>query len=239
MDLRNKVVLITGASMGIGLATARRLSAEGARVVLSARSVDRLNALAAELHAAGREALVVAADLRDEAQARKLVEAAWGWHDRLDVLVNNAGQAAAGTVATFRIEDLRQILDLNVIAPVAAIQAVVPKMRAAGGGVIVNVSSMVTKMTLPGLAAYAATKAALNMLSATARVELAGDNIRVLTVFPRMTATDFGKNSLGDPAVRARQRNAAPSNVVVDSADHVAGRIVQAVLDETAEQYMD
>ena len=239
MDLRNKVVLITGASMGIGEATARRFAAEGARVVLVARSVDRLNAMADELHAAGHEALVLAADLGDEAQARKMVETAWSWHDRLDVLVNNAGQAAAGTVATFRIDDLRQILDLNVIAPVAAMQAVVPKMRAAGGGVIVNVSSMVTKMTLPGLAAYASTKAALNMLSATARVELAGDNIRVLTVFPRMTATDFGRNSLGDPAVRARQRNAVPAHVVVDSADHVAGRILQAVLDETAEQYME
>ena len=239
MDIRDKVVLITGASMGIGHATARLFSAEGALVVLAARSVDRLNALADELRAAGREALVLAVDLRDEAQARRMVETAYDWRGRLDILVNNAGQAAAGTVASFRVDDLRQILDLNVVAPVAAIQAAVPRMRAAGGGLIVNVSSMVTKMTLPGLAAYAATKAALNMLSATARVELAGDNIRVLTVFPRMTATDFGRNSLGDPAMRARQRTAVPAHVTVDSADHVAGRILLAVRDETAEQYMD
>jgi len=239
MDVRDKVVLITGASMGIGAAVARLFAAEGARVVLAGRSVDRLAGLADELRAAGGQALVLPGDLRLEAQARQLVQAAFDGYGRVDVLINNAGQAASGTVATFRMDDFRQILDLNVIAPVAAIQAVVPGMRAAGGGVIVNVSSMVTKMTLPGLAAYAATKAALNMLSATARVELAGDNIRVLTVFPRLTATDFGANSLGDPVMRARQRSATPSNVVVDSAEHVARRILLAVRDEVAEQYME
>ncbi|HVO76796.1 MAG TPA: SDR family oxidoreductase, partial [Candidatus Bathyarchaeia archaeon] len=88
------------------------------------------------------------------------------------------------------------------------------------------------------LGAYAATKAALNLISNTARVELASDNIRVITVYPRMTATDFGKNSLGNRRVREGQRSAAP-NVVIDTPEHVAGKILEAAQKETIDQYMD
>ena len=94
-------------------------------------------------------------------------------------------------------------------------------------------------MHIPGLAAYAATKTALNMLSETARVELAPANIRVITVYPRMTATDFGKNSLGDRATRQSQREGAPANIVVDSPEYVVEKILAAARHEPAEQYMD
>ena len=110
-------------------------------------------------------------------------------------------------------------------------------MRQGGGGLIINISSGVSKMRLPGLGAYAATKAALNMLSDTARVELAPDNIRVITVYPRMTATDFGKNSLGN-----QQSTHGPANgpaPTVDSAEHVAGRILAAAQAEPEEQFME
>ena len=115
-------------------------------------------------------------------------------------------------------------------------QAVIPVMREHGGGLIINVSSMVSKMHIPGLAAYAATKAALNMLSDTARFELAQESIRVITVFPRTTATDFGKHSLrGNPELRRRQREGTP--VPVDTAEYVAERIYKAVVEEPVEQY--
>jgi short-subunit dehydrogenase len=126
-----------------------------------------------------------------------------------------------------------------MFGPIYAIQAGVPKMRANGGGLILNVSSMVSKMHIPGLGGYASTKAALNMLSDTARGELAADNIRVITVYPRMTATDFGRNSLGNRQTRQQQRGNTAPGVVVDTPEYVAEKILEAIQKEPAEQFMD
>jgi len=237
MDISGKVVLITGASAGIGLATARRFAQEGARLALVARTEHLLARLADELRAQGAEVLVVPADLRDPAQVAHAVTETVRQYGRLDILINNAGQAAVGTVADLNLEDFRQIVDLNVYAPVLAMQAAIPVMREHGGGLIINVSSMVSKMRIPSLGAYAATKAALNMLSATARGELAADNIRVITVYPRMTTTEFSKHSLGDRAHHQRQH--ANPNVPTDTAEHVADRILAAAINEPEEQYME
>lgn len=239
MDILGKVSIITGASGGIDLATARRFAAEGAKVVLAARSTDKLTAVAEEFRRQGHEALPVPTDMRNPVAVEQLIERTFQHYGRIDLLINNAGQSAAGTVAEMKVDDFRKILDLNVLGVLYAMQAVVPKMRQGGGGVIINVSSMVSKMHIPGLAAYAATKAALNMLTETARLELAPENIRVITVYPRMTATDFGKNSLGDLQVRQRQRAGASGSTVVDSPEFVAGKILEAVRKEPAEQYMD
>jgi short-subunit dehydrogenase len=239
MELRDKVVLITGASAGIGLSTARSLAAAGAKVALAARSTDKLIQLAEELRTQGHAALVVTTDMRNQAEAAQLVETTVQHYGQLDVLINNAGQAIAGTVAEVDVDQLRQVVDLNVFGPVYAMQASVPKMRAHGGGIIINVSSMVSKMNIPGLGGYAATKAALNMLSDTARGELAPDNIRVITVYPRMTATDFGRNSLGNRQVRQQQRVSAAPGVVIDTPEYVAGKILEAIQKEPAEQFMD
>src|SRR5512143_644879 len=126
-----------------------------------------------------------------------------------------------------------------MVGPIHPMQTTVPKMRAQGGGIIINISSMVSKMHIPGLGGYASTKAALSMLSDTARGELASDNIRVITVYPRMTATDFGRNSLGNRQVRQQQRANATPGVVVDTPEYVAGKILEAVQKEPAEQFMD
>lgn len=238
MDIKGKVTIITGASAGIGLATARRFAAEGARVALVARSSDKIEVLARELRGEGLEALPVTADMRSRDSVNRMVERVHDHYKRLDILINNAGQAAAGMVADMSMEDFQKIIELNVYGPVYAIQAAVPKMREGGGGLIINVSSMVSKMQIPALGAYAATKAALNLISNTARVELASDNIRVITVYPRMTATDFGKNSLGSQRMRQRQRSNAPE-VVIDSPEHVAGKILEAAQREVLEQFMD
>lgn len=239
MELKDKVVLITGASAGIGLATARRLAQAGAKVALAARSTDKLTQLAEELRRDGHETLVVSTDMRKQAEVVQLVETTVEHYSQLDVLINNAGQAVAGTVADVDAELYRQVIELNMFGPLYAIQASVPKMREHGGGIIINVSSMVSKMHIPGLGGYASTKAALNMLSDTARGELAPDNIRVMTVYPRMTATDFGRNSLGNRPMREQQRANAAPGMVIDSPEYVAEKILEAIQKEPAEQFMD
>lgn len=237
MDIRDKIVLITGASAGIGLATAHRFATAGAKLALVARSVDALNHLAEELQRQGGDAIALPADVSNPKQVQQVIEETVRHFGRLDVVINNAGQAAAGTIADLDPDDFRKILDLNVFGPLAAMQAVIPIMREQGGGLIINVSSMVSKMHIPGLAAYAATKAALNMLSDTARVELASEHIRVITIYPRLTATDFGKNSLGNQRVRQQQRQGSP--IPVDTPELVAEKILAAALHEPDEQYMD
>ena len=241
MDVNGKSAIITGASEGIGRATAQVFADAGAKVVLVARSREKLESLAQELRAQKHEALVLPADMRDCAAVQKMVDQAFEHFGRIDILINNAGQSAAGPVATIALTHFRAIMELNVYGALYALQAVVPKMRQGGGGVILNISSMVSKLKLPGLGTYAATKAALNLLSATARVELAAENIRVITVFPRTTETDFGKHAAGDLELRARQRSAATwrANVVVDSAEYVAKKILEAAQTEPEEIYMD
>jgi short-subunit dehydrogenase len=240
MDIKGKVAIITGASAGIGLATARRFAAGETKLVLVARSTDRMQSLAEELRKQGREVFACPTDMCDMDAVRRMIAEANEHYGRIDILINNAGQAVAGTVEELDHENFQKILDLNVWGPLHAMQAVIPLMRKSGGGLIINVSSMVTKMFLPGLGGYAASKAALNMLSGTARAELAPDNIRVITMFPRMTSTDFGKNSLGNSQMRQRQRDSgARPNVVVDTAEQVAEKILEAAQKEPAEQYME
>ncbi len=239
MEIRGKVVIITGASEGIGRAAAQRFAAAGAVVVPVARSADRLNALGEELRGLGHEAFPIACDMRDRDAVNRMVEQVYTTCGRIDILINNAGQSAAGTVAEVNPEDFRKIVELNVYGPVYALQAAVPKMRLGGGGLIINVSSMVSKMRIPGLGTYAATKAALNVLSDTARVELAADKVRVITMYPRMTATDFGRHSLGDQRMRQHQRASTSPAAVVDTPDEVAEMILKAAREEPEEQYMD
>jgi short-subunit dehydrogenase len=185
--LAGRVVVVTGASAGIGEATARLAAKHGARLVLAARRTDRLEALAAGLG----EAVTVQTDMRDPVQIQRMADRAVSAYGTVDVLVNNAGQGLHVPVEQIRLEDLTAVTELNVYGPLLAMQAVIPLMRAAGGGHIVNVSSGTTLMTPTGTAGYAATKAALNMLSAAARAELAGDGIVVSTVYPFVTVTEF------------------------------------------------
>lgn len=231
MDIQDRVVIITGASMGIGAATARAFVAAGAKVVLAARSVEPLAALEAEL---GHErALAVPTDITDRAQVEALVRRALERFGAIDILVNNAGVGMSGPVATLRPELFQEIFAINVVGPLYAMQAAIPHLRKPGGGLIINVSSMVSKLPIPTIGGYRATKTALDALSANARIELARDHIRVITVLPGQTDTDFFKNSRGSTRRAGYQPRRA------DPPELVAQRIVAGARHEPREVFMN
>ncbi len=158
MQVSGSITIITGASAGIGLATARLFAAQGARVALASRSAQTLATLAGELPGS----FAIPTDMRDGTSIRQMVEAVRLYYGRIDLLINNAGQALYSPVEQINLDDYRQIMELNLYGPLLAMQAVIPVMREQGGGMIVNISSNVSKMYIPGLAAYASTKYALN-----------------------------------------------------------------------------
>lgn len=213
--------------MGIGEAIARELGRAGAKVVLAARSKDKLDALAKEIPGA----LVVPTDMVDADAIKALVAKTVEAFGRIDILINNAGQGMRAPLESIDIGDYRSIIELNVIAPLVAMQEVIPHMRAQGGGMILNISSMVSKMYFPNLSAYASTKYALNALTLTARQELQGAHIVVSAFHPRMTATDFGKNARGEKY----ESSAGRPGMTAESAEDVAKAILVQLESEEAE----
>lgn len=187
MDIENSVIVITGASSGIGAATARAAARAGARLVLAARREDRVRALADELD----RAVAVRCDVTDPTQVGALVQAALDAFGRVDVLVNNAGQGLQATTEQISLADFRAVLDLNLVAPLAMMQAVLPTMRRQGAGSIINISSGTTLADVRGTGGYVASKIALERLSAIARNELEGTGIVVSTLIPFATSTEF------------------------------------------------
>lgn len=187
MELKDSVIVITGASSGIGAATARAASLAGARVVLAARREDRVIQLASELD----RAIGVRCDVTDQAGIESLVQTALESFGRIDVLINNAGQGLQATTEQIALDDFRALLELNLVAPLALMQAVLPTMRQQGGGSIINISSGTTFGDVPGTGGYVASKIALERLSAIARNELEGTGITVSTMIPFVTSTEF------------------------------------------------
>ncbi|GCE23948.1 SDR family NAD(P)-dependent oxidoreductase [Dictyobacter kobayashii] len=231
MDIEGKVVIITGASNGIGLSTAHLFAQKGAKVALVARSTDKLQQLATELP----QSLAVTADMRDEAAIRQMIEQVQQHYGQIDVLINNAGQGMHVPIEQADPQQYRSIVELNIIGVISAMQAVIPIMRSQGGGVIINISSGTTKMVLPGVGPYASTKHALNSISLTARQELAKDNISVGLVYPGITATDFHKNAISMQQNPERRQGTMP----METPEQVAEKILEAVQTESAEVYAD
>ena len=230
MKIQNKVVVVTGASMGIGLAVAKTLAARGAKVVLAARSAEALAKLEKEIPGS----YAVPTDMRKLGDIKNLIAQAKEKFGRIDILINNAGQGMRAPVETIDMEVYRSVMELNVFSVVEAMQEVIPLMRAQGSGMILNISSMVSKNYFPTLAAYSSTKFALNSISLTARQELADDNILVSVFHPKMTATDFGKNSAGEKY----NSSAGRPGMMVDTAEEVAERIAEQIESEDAEANM-
>jgi short-subunit dehydrogenase len=214
--LTGAVVIVTGASSGIGEATARLLHRDGARPVLVARRRDRVEALGGELGGA----LAVEADVTVDADRRRLVEETLARHGRIDGLINNAGGSLHEPLEQVDLSEFRHAFELNTVSVLALMQAMVAPMRAEGGGAIVNISSGTTRRATPGTGPYAATKAAVNLLSAVAREELAADGIAVTCLFPSITATDFRGGLF---------RTSPPPGMIAQSPEYVAGFVLRAL----------
>lgn len=190
-SLASQVIIVTGASAGIGEATARRLARAGVKVVISARRPDRLEALARELDPTGASVLAVAGDITSDADRRALVAAALAKFGRIDALVNNAGYGTRGPVEIVPVELIRKNFETNVFSLVALTQLVVPAMRARGHGCIVNIGSVAGRIARPLSSVYDSTKHALEALTDGLRGELKPFGVRVSLIRPGFIITEF------------------------------------------------
>jgi short-subunit dehydrogenase len=229
MDPSGKVVIITGASSGIGAATAHALAVAGARVVLTARDAARLDDLAFRLRGG---ALAIPADVAEPTAVQRLVEQTLAAYNRIDVVINNAGVGLASPVAQLQPDDLRAALDVNLFGSLYLTQAALPHMQRAGRGQIIFVSSVVGLRSLPYAGGYAATKAALDRLSEALRVELRGSGITVTLVRPGTTRTAFNTRRLG---VHGDLRRFNPPGI---APERVAETIVRAIRREPRVAYV-
>ncbi|MEU9075502.1 SDR family oxidoreductase [Kitasatospora sp. NPDC048538] len=216
---RGKVVLVTGASSGIGEATARRLAADGHRLLLGARRADRLAALAGELEAAGGTAAFRRLDVTDAADVRAFVSEARSRYGRVDVLVNNAGVMPLSPLEALRTDEWDRMIDVNLRGVLHGIAAALPVMRAQGGGHLVNVASVGAYEVSPTAAVYCATKFAVRAITEGLRQECGGD-IRVTLVAPGVTESELA-DGIADPTAREAMRTyravALPASAVADA----------------------
>jgi short-subunit dehydrogenase len=225
MDIKNKVVIVTGASSGIGHAAAKLFSEKGAKLALVARSKEKLEQFAMEL----RDSVAVPADMTKPDEIKEMVKQAKAHFGRIDALINCAGQGYDAPVERTDLAVFQHIFDLDVVGPLVAMQQVIPIMRRQGGGAIMNVSSGTALMYLPNNGAYSAMKRALASISLTAREELKPDGIVVSVVYPFVTLTDFEKNTIKDPSLPQEEPEEGELPFKPDTAEYAAQKIFEGV----------
>ena len=225
-NIEGKVVVITGASSGLGEAAARRLSAEGATVVLGARRSERIESLAAELVKRDGKALAVVTDVTDHAQVKRLVDAAVEKYGRIDVMLNNAGLMPHSPLERLKIDDWNRTIDVNIKGVLYGIAAALPHMKRAKSGHIINVSSVAGHKVTPAGAVYAATKHAVRVLSEGLRMEVKPYNIRTTIISPGAVASEL-PDSITEPDVSDRIQKFYEENAI--PADSFARTVVFAM----------
>jgi short-subunit dehydrogenase len=224
MRLIGKVVVVTGASTGIGEAIARKFAEEGASVVLASRDHSRVEA-ARERVGYYERTLAVACDIRQREQIVQLLQATLEHFGHVDVWMNNAGHGLQDSVAQMDMQQCRQMFDTNLFGAIEGMQVAIPVMQKQGKGTIINISSIAGHIAVPYMAAYSATKHALNAIGKAARVELMGTGVHVMTVCPGYIATDFAANAVKG---KERQRlNRAGEGI---SAERVANAVFRGYL---------
>jgi NADP-dependent 3-hydroxy acid dehydrogenase YdfG len=222
-----KVALVTGASSGIGEATAWALATRGIRVVVTARRSDRLDALVERIGQAGGQAFALVTDVTDEQQVQTMIQRAHEQWGRLDILVNSAGLMLLGPIAGADTEDWRRMISLNLLGLLYATHAALPIMKAQGSGHIVNISSVAGRIARAGSGVYNATKWGVGALSEALRQECIQDHIRVTVVEPGVVETDLASH-ITYPAARETALRRIQEITPLQSED-VANAIVYAV----------
>lgn len=233
MEIEGKVAIVTGASSGIGLATAKLLSKNGAKVALAARSKEKLEEISKELP----DSLVVVADMTKENEIKEMVRKVLEHYGQIDILINNAGKGYDSAVENIDMDTFREIFALDVVGAVVAMKEVIPVMRRQGGGTIFNISSGTALMTLPYMSAYASLKRALANISLTARKELKKDKIVVSVIYPYMTATDFEKNTIKSKFLPVTTGEVPKDLPKEDTPEFVAQKILDGIKSGAAEIY--
>jgi NADP-dependent 3-hydroxy acid dehydrogenase YdfG len=203
-NVKDKVVIITGASSGIGEATARMLAKNGAKVVLGARRIDRLEAIAKEIHADGGIAEYQALDVTQREQLEAIAQLAKDKFGRIDVMINNAGVMPLSTLDQLKVEEWDRMIDVNIKGVLYGIAAVLPIMKAQKSGQIINISSIGGHAVSPTAAVYCATKFAVGAISEGLRQEVGGD-IRVTVISPGVTESELANTISDDDARKGMQ----------------------------------
>jgi NADP-dependent 3-hydroxy acid dehydrogenase YdfG len=225
-NIEGKVVVITGASSGLGEAAARLLSAQGATVALGARRVDRIQALADELTSSGGKALAIQTDVTDVDQVQRLVDAAVQTYGRLDVIINNAGLMPQSPLERRKIDDWNQMIDVNIKGVLYGIAAALPYMQQQKSGHIINVSSVAGHKVRAGGVVYAAAKTAVRVISEGLRQEVKPYNIRTTVISPGAVDTEL-PNSVTEPDLAEVFRKSYAENAI--PADSFARAVVFAM----------
>src|SRR6266849_3804806 len=230
MDPSGKVVVVTGASMGIGEAIARTFADHGASVILLSRDAGRAEAARGRVGHTERT-LALSCDVRNREEIDRVLSLTLHHFDRVDVWVNNAGHGLLDSVAQMDMAVCRDTFDTNFFGTVAAMQAVIPVMKQQGSGTIINISSVAGHIPLPFHAVYSATKFAMNAFGKAARVELRDFGIYVMTVCPGYVRTNFGANALRGQEVKTVR----PSTVRGISAQRVARAVLHGYIKQKRE----
>jgi short-subunit dehydrogenase len=222
MDILGRVVVVTGASMGIGEAIAKIFVDHGAQVAFLSRDAGRAEA-ARHRVGHGERSIALACDVRHREEIDRVLGLTMHHFGRLDIWVNNAGHGLVTSVAGAKMSDVRNVFDTNFFGALEAIEAVVPIMRQQGGGTIINISSVAGHIPLPSSAFYSATKFAMNAIGKAARVELANSRIHLLTVCPGYVRTSFSSNAIRGGGAREIR----PASVRGISAERVARAVLR------------
>jgi len=226
VNIEGKVVVITGASSGLGESTARLLAARGAKVVLGARRKDRIDALVNEITANGGSAIGIATDVMKRSDVEALVKGALDKYGRVDVIVNNAGIADIAPMTELKVEEWDRMIDVNIKGLLYGVAAALPIMQKQKQGHIINIASVVGfKVFAPGGVVYSATKFAVRAVTEGLRLELKADNIRTTMISPGAIATELGESGSDEVA----KENLREFYKIAIPADSIAHAIAYAI----------
>jgi len=234
-NIADKVVVITGASSGLGESTARLLAANGAKVVLGARRKDRIDAVVKEITAKGGSALGFNTDVTKRVEVEALVKGATENHGRIDVIVNNSGIMPIAPMAALKVDEWDRMIDVNIKGLLYGVAAVLPVMQKQKQGHIINIASVAGfKVFAPGGVVYSATKSAVRALTEGLRMEVKADNIRCTIISPGAVATELTESS-SEEAIRKNLREFYKIAIPPDS----IARAIAYAIEQPAEVEID